>query len=384
MKKIIALLFCSIFILSFNVAQKDSISFFKSWAQAQKASKKTGKPIFLDAFTTWCGPCKQMNVSTFKDAKVIALLNESFTPVKLDMERGEGPALARLYRIGGYPTFLFCDAEGNVLHSDAGFKNSESFLSLCQTALNPNERLAAWDAKFKQGNWDGDFLKEYIAKRSILANASQDEAIEAYLKRLPDWTSPDAMDFIWKDVLSPGSLGFAFLVDKKELFVQKFGKNAVNQRIEGSIYDELMRGSHRTPPETLNPIIDKIYGTEAAIYKSKYLITYFRSVIDAPGYMKAVKDYAAQYPPDDPATWADFAVGASFITKDKAQLNLALQWLDDALKKEPTFECHIAKAYVYKAMDKKKKAKKAAEAAIAWAKENQEAYAPATNFLSTF
>lgn len=365
------------------VTAQDSVRYYKFWEKALKAAKKTDKLIFLDAYTTWCAPCKRMEITTFKNAEVIKVLNDKFIPIKLNMERGEGIALAKKYRIGGYPTLLFIDSEGKMLHSEAGFKNDSSFLAMCQTALNPSERLAGLDEKFNRGEWNTEFLKSYIDKRAILMNASQDAAIEAYLKLLPDWTQPEVMDFIMGNIVNPESLGFLYLLDKKKIFSAKYGVNQVNQRIESIVYQELTKGSHRTTLATMNNIIAQLYPEEAERIQAKYKITYHLATLEPSLLMEATEAYITKFPPEDPAELADFAVGISAICAEKAQLKKAMTWVETAFKKEENFECQLAMAYLYKSMGKKKKAKKMANKTIAWAKEKQENYAPAVQFLST-
>jgi hypothetical protein len=133
----------------------------------------------------------------------------------------------------------------------------------------------------------------------------------------------------------------------------------------------------------MTKVINILYPDAAARYIAKYQTTYHQSVIDGEAYMVSADAYVKQFPPEDPAEWADLAVGIATISKDKQYLKTAMTWAENSLKQEETFECQLAKAYIFKAMGKKKKAKKAAEATIAWAKEKQENFAPATLFLST-
>jgi thioredoxin-related protein len=49
--------------------------------------EKEPKSIFIDVYTDWCGWCKRMDASTFKDVEVIKLLNTYFYPVKFNAEQ---------------------------------------------------------------------------------------------------------------------------------------------------------------------------------------------------------------------------------------------------------------------------------------------------------
>ncbi|GAH00631.1 unnamed protein product, partial [marine sediment metagenome] len=61
-----------------------------SFEEAIKTAKAENKLIFVDAYTTWCGPCKWMSKNVFTEGKVGDYFNESFVNVKIDMEKGEG------------------------------------------------------------------------------------------------------------------------------------------------------------------------------------------------------------------------------------------------------------------------------------------------------
>ena len=42
----------------------------KGWEKALKKASKQDKLIFVDAYTTWCGPCKWMSANVFTDDAV--------------------------------------------------------------------------------------------------------------------------------------------------------------------------------------------------------------------------------------------------------------------------------------------------------------------------
>jgi thiol:disulfide interchange protein len=53
------------------VAAANGMEFFHgTWAQALAKAKKENKLVFLDAYTSWCGPCKQMQRNVFPQTTV--------------------------------------------------------------------------------------------------------------------------------------------------------------------------------------------------------------------------------------------------------------------------------------------------------------------------
>lgn len=100
-----------------------SLDFEKALAEA----KKKDKPVFIDFFTTWCGPCKMLDQTTWKNKKVIAWLSEKTIPLKLDAEKET--ELAEKYKITGYPTLLFLKADGTEMDRIMGYQTAEDFIS---------------------------------------------------------------------------------------------------------------------------------------------------------------------------------------------------------------------------------------------------------------
>jgi thiol:disulfide interchange protein len=113
-----------------------TFNFFEgTFEQALKEAAKKKKVIFVDAYTTWCGPCKMLNNSTFKDVKAGEFFNENFINIKIDMEKGEGPAFAMKYSVRAYPTLLFINAKGEVVHKSLGYKDADMLTEEGKIAL---------------------------------------------------------------------------------------------------------------------------------------------------------------------------------------------------------------------------------------------------------
>ena len=115
----------------------DGIDFKKINLEKAKAeAAKEGKLIFIDAYTSWCGPCKRMAATTFKDAEVGEFFNENFINIKIEMEKdADGPATARRYNVRAYPTLLIIDEEGNLVKQTIGMKSKEQLMAFAEGAL---------------------------------------------------------------------------------------------------------------------------------------------------------------------------------------------------------------------------------------------------------
>jgi thioredoxin 1 len=111
------------------VKSEEGIQFIESnWSKALQEAKKQNKLIFLDAYTSWCGPCKMLKRNTFPDKAAGEFFNKHFINVAIDMEKGDGPAVAALYQVNAYPTLIIADANGNIVTYTKGYIDAKQLI----------------------------------------------------------------------------------------------------------------------------------------------------------------------------------------------------------------------------------------------------------------
>jgi len=114
MKKVLLFILVMLSLSAF-AAEGDGVQFFEgSFRQALAKAKKEKKLIMFDAYTSWCGPCKVLKTKVFPNKELGDYINAHYVSIGVDMEAGEGIALANMYPLEGYPTIMFMDASGRV------------------------------------------------------------------------------------------------------------------------------------------------------------------------------------------------------------------------------------------------------------------------------
>ncbi|PKQ63086.1 hypothetical protein BZG02_09980 [Labilibaculum filiforme] len=130
--------------------------------EAVAKAKQENKLVFMDCFTTWCGPCKWLSKEIFPQQEVGEFFNKNFVSIKMDMEKGEGVELCSRFQVTSFPTLLFIDGEGNAVHKLVGGMPAEDLIKGAKAALDPSMRIGTLKAKFESGNRDLEFLMTYL------------------------------------------------------------------------------------------------------------------------------------------------------------------------------------------------------------------------------
>lgn len=158
-----------------------------TWKDALARAKKEKKMIFVDFYTSWCGPCKDMSQNIMTKPEAGELYNREFVNFKQDAEKGEGPGLAKQYRVTAYPTFIFVDHRGDLIYKFLGRRELDGFLAEGQKALKTYRSLpliAKMGKEYKRGKRDTAFLREYY--ETLKGRGEGEGVLNDYLKALPD------------------------------------------------------------------------------------------------------------------------------------------------------------------------------------------------------
>jgi len=86
-------------------------------ANAIQEARASGRSVFVDFYAEWCGACKTMDRTTFKDSEVIKAL-DNFVFLKVDTD--EYPEAAKFFAVVGMPTFIVLDTSGTEVYRQVG------------------------------------------------------------------------------------------------------------------------------------------------------------------------------------------------------------------------------------------------------------------------
>lgn len=158
-----------------------------TWKEVLKKAQELNKPVFVDIYTTWCGPCKRMSADIFPLKEVGDVYNQQFICYKIDAEKGEGILLAKKYDVKFYPTYLFINPDETLIMKAIGSMPANEFIALTdkvKAELSDTKTLTDWNNEYESKKSDPAYLLAYMEKRMKLGlpNAA---ILDQYLSVLP-------------------------------------------------------------------------------------------------------------------------------------------------------------------------------------------------------
>lgn len=366
-----------IFIGSLSVtAQGIEFDHTSTWKELKEKAKAQNKLIFIDAFTTWCGPCKMMAKDVFPDASVGSFFNTNFVNAKIDMEKGEGLEIAQQYGVRAYPTFLFIDGDGVLQHRSVGYHEAAEFVKVGLGALNPETRMGSLNAKYTKGERDPEFLyKLALAKREAY-DAEAEKIAEEYFNTQKDWSTDKNLEMIYEFAGNLNSSLTKYYIDNKDKFENKYGKSAIARKTDQiiSMASSSLTKTEKPDFDKIRELLVKIDAKHADQHLANIKSMHLFKTKDYNGYAKSTIEYFKKYPSEDPQELNSAAWNFYTCVDNKEYLNSAVEWGLKTIKLDDKYYCNDTVAALYTKLGNKSKAKKYISRAIELAKAEGQDY----------
>lgn len=205
-------------------------------------AKQGNKMVFLDCYTSWCGPCKMMASKIFPTKEVGDFMNPKFVSIKIDMEKGEGPSLVEKLQVSAYPTFIIFNGDGNEVGRFLGGSDAAGFIDRV-TKNSIDNGSAELDARFAAGERDPKFLMEYLKSLSNAYKRNQcAEVAELLLEgKAETFASDSTLRMLFMGHISnPFNPSFIYTLKHPEALSAAIGEYPVHMKIN-SVLDRYPR-----------------------------------------------------------------------------------------------------------------------------------------------
>jgi len=286
-----------IFVLFFSIMGYSQGIVFEhgTWKEVLEKAKQTNKPVFVDVYTSWCGPCKKMSQEVFPLAEVGAVYNANFVCYQIDAEKGEGIEIAKRYEVKAYPTYLFIKPDGTLFSMSLGSMEAKDFISVSKAAIadmNDPKPLAVWEKEYTGKKNDPAFLLDYMTKRSKLGKSNA-LLFDEYLKLMPEErrTSDTIIGLYNKEerYLNVNSLAYTNLLKNKDKFYKKLYENVYTYLYDG-VVNSVKEAAQSKDEQLLHAAIEAFEKTPKnplRMSKDELYMDYYKRTGDSSNYLKS-------------------------------------------------------------------------------------------------
>lgn len=299
--RFLTLFFLTIF--SFNQIISQGIDFFHgSWEEALEQAQIQEKVIFVDAFTTWCGPCKKMSANVFTNEKVGEFFNQNFINMKIDMEKTPGKEFQQQYPVTAYPTLFFINGDGKVVHKTTGAREVEQFIELGQSVLGKTDKSGEYAEKYEEGDRDPELIFNYVKALNKAGKPSL-KISNDYLNTQEDLSTEFNLRFIFESVVEADSRIFDLMIKYRAKIETQVSKEAVAQKIETACMKTAQKAIEYKSDDLHEEAKSKMktnYPQKAETFAVNADLKYFRAKGDAENYIKTCETYVKKEIKDDP------------------------------------------------------------------------------------
>lgn len=312
----------SLFSLAATAQTEQGMQFIQanSWEEVKAKAKAENKYIFLDGYTTWCGPCKMMAVRIFPLPEVGTFYNANFINVKVQLDTtsndseqvkkwyADGHFLMTEYKINAFPTYIFFSPDGEPVHRAVGASDAEGFISKGKDALNPDKQYYRLVAEFRAGNRNPAQMQKLVnAALAAYDQKNMPEFTQAYYASQPDLLTPENMKILTEVTKSSKDTGFTLMQQYTEKFDSASGNPGdaetaiTNIILREEVFPKITEGGRKMVTKEPNWLeLEKSIAAKYPKYANSTVligqIMYYRAVQNFPGFSGAVSTLLQKAP----------------------------------------------------------------------------------------
>lgn len=279
------------FIFLFSIIQVFGQIDFRqgSWDEILEMAKMEDKPVFVDAYAVWCGPCKRMASEVFTQASVGDFFNDNFVNAKIDMEKGEGPAIRSKYGVTAYPTLLFITPEGELLHKAIGYQTADKLINNGNIALRKTNEAKEYGQKYEAGERDPAFVLEYMKQLNKAEKPTEKIAL-GYFQEVDNIDPELKAQIAFEALKNMDSQLLQYVLKGKDVIKNHYDQSIIDQKLIDASQNTINTAIQYKAPSVFNQMVESLKNLDVTpTLLSSIQRTYYAKVKDEESYLANIK-----------------------------------------------------------------------------------------------
>ncbi len=221
------------------------------WVKIVAKAKLEKKFIFIDFYTTWCGPCRAMSTQIFPLEEVGDFYNKNFINLKLQYDSTQNdneevknwhPLANKFFKqfnIAIYPTFLYFNSNGEIVHKVVGGSLTKDFIERGKNAIDTEKQYYNLKEQYENGKRDTSFLYNLIkVSKSAYETEFYKKVCFEYLNTQQNLYTKKNIDLLKISVSNSSDFGFQIIMDNSKRVDSFLGKGVATAFVNNIIVQE--------------------------------------------------------------------------------------------------------------------------------------------------
>ena len=382
------LLFISFLTVTLSLFSQGINFFHGNFNEAVEKAKLENKLVFIDCYTSWCGPCKMLQNNIFPLEKVGAFFNANFICFKVDCEKDEGLDICMRYNVRAYPTMYFIDpSTAKPVYKTMGYQDGDALIEQGKKAMGGNSNLLReYQSKYQNGDKSEDNLYGLITQL-----AKNGQPFDVYLKEYLETQKSENLTLekneklIFEMTTTINSPALRYFEGFKQFYTDKYGAESYERRVEQIASRSVKEAGQKMDKQMFAAsilFIKNNYKSSPEEFVLRESMQFYRAINDMVAYDNAATKYLKVYRKNDARLMAEISTIYEQKIANPKLLLKAIKWMQTSVKLENKYYNNIVLAQLYYKLGKRNEAYNLAQYALELGKKENANYWPAQDLIN--